>query len=161
INLVCRVHRSSGGRVAQWLWRKRAKYSGLPWWSRWVSWDLPLPRAQSYSRSFTMNAVVNKPGRVKDVEAVVKHCAFGVLEIIDPYALASYHRSNGDFWEAERLIDVCLDNADRSDDAWALNLRGTIARLRRRYGDAEKAFEAAAAISPGHAVVFTNWSVLL
>lgn len=161
ISLVCRVSRSSGGAVGRWIIRRQAQYTHFPKWGRGSYADLLKRQDGLLSKPFSLSGQVCRTGVVGQIDQLVSECASAVLEIVDPYTLVAYHRVKGNMEEVERLIDVCLVNDNRYDDSWALNMRGLLARERREFASAETAFAMALDLCPGHAMVHSNWAMLL
>ncbi len=91
------------------------------------------------------------------IDALLQRAALSATESINPFLVAAYHYSR---WftgerdasvEAEmlRLLEICLSNDSKEDDAWAYNLKGSIYLAHQKYLASNGQYALALEVEPG------------
>lgn len=101
-----------------------------------------------------------------DIAALLKDGAQAIVQLADPYVLASYlfqvEKTDSGYPKALVAIDYVLNNPPADDDGWALNLRGLIEQNGGKLDAAEATFRRARGM-PGAplSIVDSNLQVVL
>jgi tetratricopeptide (TPR) repeat protein len=96
----------------------------------------------------------------EDIDALLKDGGRAIVQLADPYVLASYlyneEAASGVFTRTEAAIDYVLQNPPADDDGWALNLRGLIAERRGDLAAAEATWRRARALRGAPSAIIDN-----
>ena len=86
----------------------------------------------------------------------------GIVETIDPYALAAYYYSRDEYAMARELSSFIVTNyKGKEAEFLAVNLLGLLDSHEGRYTDAIEKYKRAVALNPKFALVYHNWAYAL
>jgi tetratricopeptide (TPR) repeat protein len=96
----------------------------------------------------------------EDIDALLKDGGRAIVQLADPYVLASYlyndEAASGVFTRTEAAIDYVLRNPPADDDGWALNLRGLILERGGKLAAAEATWRRARTLHGAPVVIIDN-----
>ena len=100
-----------------------------------------------------------------DVDKLLQDAGRAVVQVADPYVLASYlydkESAGKDFRETQTAIDYVLAHPPANDDVWAYNLLGLLRLDQGKTADAIDAFRHAIALDPTFSLVRGNYLLAL